>query len=119
VSAAAVFVALRCNWCSKQRPSFRVHQLASRQAICDYCLDWHNEALLMLAGGIPAGCQKCQRTWAQLRDETLGAEVRMYVVPKDGIYQLLCASCVKPYLPKRADLYRGTKFGSETLKLDA
>ena len=55
----------------------------------------------------------------QLQEQILGAEVRMYVVPKDGIYQLLCAGCVKPYLPKRKDLYRGTKFGTETLKIHA
>jgi len=41
----------------------------------------------------------------------------MYVVPKDGIYQLLCACCVRPYVGKRADLYAGTRFGKETLKL--
>jgi len=41
----------------------------------------------------------------------------MYVVPKDGIYQMLCSACSRPYVSKRADLYRGTEFGRKTLKL--
>jgi hypothetical protein len=41
----------------------------------------------------------------------------MYVVPKDGIYQVHCATCVAAYVAKRADLYKGTQFGSEVLKI--
>ena len=42
---------------------------------------------------------------------------RMYVVPKDGVYQVLCLACKNTYCAKRADLYRNTKFGHEVLKL--
>jgi hypothetical protein len=115
--APQFIAAVQCHWCSKFRPAFRTHRLLSNQVICDNCLDWHAHALEFLGGHLPAGCQRCQRTWAQLRDEIPGVEVRMYVVPRDGIYQLLCAACVKPYLPKQAGLFRGTKFGKETLKL--
>jgi hypothetical protein len=108
-------LAVRCNWCSKQRPEFRVHRIVSGQVICDDCLDWHQRALEMLAGYTPPGCQKCGVSWAHLADSTPGVEVRMYVVPKEGIYQLLCAACVRPYAAKRADLYGGTEFGN-TLK---
>ena len=108
---------IRCHWCSKQREDFRVHRLASNQVICDYCLEWHMKALDMLAGTLPPGCQGCDRTMAQLYDSSNGVEVRMYVVPKDGIYQVLCRSCIQPYTGKRSDLYTGTKFGKETLKL--
>jgi hypothetical protein len=66
---------------------------------------------------MPLGCQECGASWVALRDSTPGVEVRMYVVPKDGIYQLLCGQCVLPYAGKRADLYAGTKFGKETLSL--
>jgi hypothetical protein len=41
----------------------------------------------------------------------------MYVVQKDGIYQVLCLACVQVYAPKRRDLYKGTKFGAEVLKI--
>lgn len=107
----------RCNYCSKQRPAFRIHQLENAQKICDHCLDWHNQAIGVLGGDVPSGCQGCDATWEFLRKSQIGVEVRMYVVPRDGIYQLLCRACVKPYLPKRADLYRGTQFGSELLKI--
>lgn len=106
----------RCNWCDRQRARFRVHQLASGQVICDYCLEWHSNALDMLGGSPPKGCQVCRHSWAELCARDLGAQVRMYVVPKDGIYQLLCAACVRPYLPKRKELYKGTHFGATALK---
>lgn len=108
----------RCSYCSKHRFAFRVHRLASGQAICDYCLDWHNHAIEFLGGQTPPrGCQQCGLTWEVLRDSTAGVEVRMWVVMKDGIYQLLCKACIAPYLQKRADLYKGTQFGHEALKL--
>ena len=114
----ALFEVLRCNWCSKSRPRFRAHRLASGQVICDHCLDWHYHALEFLGGnGAPRGCQPCGVTFDQLRERAPAAEVRMYVVPKDNILQLLCAECVKPYLPKQKQLYKGTQFGSQKLKL--
>jgi hypothetical protein len=86
--------------------------LSTGQAICEYCLDWHASALEFLGSGLtPRGCQECGATWEALRDrDPLNLAVRMYVVPKDGIYQLLCDTCVLPYTAKRADLYRGTPY---------
>lgn len=111
-------VSVRCNYCSKHRPEFRVHRITHAQVICDHCLEWHLHAIEFLNGSTaPHGCQECGRTFQLIADSTPGAEVRLYVVPKDGIYQLLCKTCVTPYLPKRADLYRGTEFGSKTLNL--
>ena len=46
-----------------------------------------------------------------LKAITPGEDVPLYVVPKDGLYQLLCKQCVVPYVKKRADLYKGTEFG--------
>jgi hypothetical protein len=106
-----IFETKRCNWCSKERPAFRVHTLASRQNMCDVCLEWHIHAGDVLAGAVPNGCQECGITWRALSDLTPGAEVRMYVVPKDGLLAVLCRTCVEPYTTKRADLYRGTEFG--------
>ncbi len=108
---------LVCNWCGRNRPKYRIHRLHSKQVICDYCLDWQKHALDVLAGETPRGCQGCVKTWQQLSAETPGDQVRMYVVPKDGIYQLLCKACVIPYLPKTSALYKGTQFGAETLKI--
>ena len=109
----------RCNYCSRQLPFFRVHRLREAQIICDDCIDWHNRALEFLAGAPPPGCQECGATWEFLRDSPLSVEIqlRMYVVPRDGIYQILCSECVRRYLPKRRDLYAGTQFGHGVLKI--
>ena len=106
-------IARRCAYCSKWRNSFRVHQLAGNaQLICEDCLVWHNRALEFLAGGAPSGCQGCMATWEVLRDRAPGTQVRLYVLPRDGIYQMLCAECVAPYIRKRKDLYKETAFGA-------
>jgi hypothetical protein len=111
-------IAVKCNYCSRQMVRSRVHQLAAgAQNICDDCLDWHGKALDLLSGtGLP-GCQVCLRSWETLRDSTPGVEVRLYVVPKDAILQVLCSACCGAYVAKRADLYQGTRFGATALKL--
>jgi hypothetical protein len=30
---------------------------------------------------------------------------------------MLCQTCIRPYVEKRADLYRGTPFGTQALNL--
>jgi hypothetical protein len=107
---------LRCNYCSKERPRFRVHQITQAQTICEDCLEWHEHAFDFLAGAPPRGCQQCERTWQQISDSTPGVQVRMYVLPKDGLLQMLCADCTRIYLPQRKDLFRGTRYGAEVLK---
>jgi hypothetical protein len=110
---------LRCHYCSRWRPAWCVHRLgtdaAPAQTICDHCLEWHQRALDLLAGNAMPGCQACGATWATLRDREPGIEVRLYVVPRDGIYQVLCAACVGPYVRARRDLYVGTAFGAAVL----
>ena len=85
--------------------------------VCEQCQDWHKHALEILGGAVPLGCSGCGSTWQTLRDLQIGVEVRMYVVPKDGLYQVLCPVCAQQYLPKRSDLYKGTEFGHQTLKV--
>jgi hypothetical protein len=87
------------------------------QIICDDCMDWHQKAIALLAGEAITGCQGCGASWEILCDRDLDSRIPLYVVPKDGIYQVLCSLCVRPYVAKRADLYRGTAFGAEHLNL--
>jgi hypothetical protein len=109
---------VKCHYCSHARPLWRVHRLpGDGQYICDYCVEWHLKAIEFLAGNAMPGCQCCGASWEFLHASTLGVEVRMYVVPRDGIYQILCATCIGPYVSRRVDLYGGTAFGAETLKL--
>jgi hypothetical protein len=110
---AITFATAVCNWCSRTRPRSRVHALQSGQSICDYCLDWHFHAMDFLGGAVPRGCQGCNSPWDALQARTPGDAVRMYVVPKDGINQMLCHSCTLAYAAKRPDLYKNTKFWTE------
>ena len=115
-----VVMAVRCNFCSKERAPYQIHQVGTAgQAICDDCLEWHVHALDVLGGATPKGCQGCGKTWETMQAESPAVEVAVsvFVVPKDGIYQMLCSACSRPYVSKRADLYRGTEFGRKTLKL--
>jgi hypothetical protein len=119
MSAAPIVIAVRCSFCSKQRAPYRVHRSASGQNICDVCLEWHFHALEFLGGAVPRGCQGCEKTWETMQAESPDVElaVGVFVVPKDGIYQMLCRACAAPYLPKRKDLYKATRFGREVLKI--
>lgn len=66
---------------------------------------------------MPRGCQECGLSIEELNAIGNAPTTRMYVVPKDGVYQLLCLACKERYCSKRADLYRNTQFGHEVLKL--
>jgi len=108
---------VRCHYCQQFRPRWRVHTFLRAQTICDYCLEWHNHALEFLAGELPRGCQACLVSSEELALRELGTHVRFLVVVKDGIYQMLCPDCARGYLPKRAEFFKGTQFGKETLNI--
>ncbi len=76
------------------------------------CLEWHFHAMDVLGGAIPQGCQECGRSWAVLKEIAGGVEVRLYAVPRDGVYQLLCSSCLKIFVPKAREMYKGTEFAA-------
>jgi hypothetical protein len=106
----------RCHYCSKFRNPHEIIPIGTGGALmCFHCYEWHTKSLNALAtGSAPPGCFECRVTWAELRarpasgDET---SVKMYLVPKDGIYQLLCRTCSDAYERKRADLLGDTVYG--------
>jgi hypothetical protein len=100
-----VNIAARCNWCSHWKPESDVHRLSTNQVICGYCLEWHLHALDVMGGNMPNGCQECGERFEH------APEIHVYVVQKDGIYQVLCSRCVTPYTRKRGDIYKGTQYG--------
>ncbi len=107
-------VKVRCHFCSKERHAYEIHQITGAQRICSNCIEWHEKALAFLGGGEIPGCQICGATWENLRDAHPESvePIRMYCVPKDGIYAVLCASCLPAYVGKRKDLYGRTAFGA-------
>jgi len=110
-------VSVRCHYCSKFRHPDDVHPIGTGGAVmCVHCREWHAENVSAITrGGVPKGCFECRITWAELRLRFAAGdkpdEVKMFMVPKDGIYQLLCAKCTDAYERKRADLLRGTLYG--------
>jgi predicted nucleic-acid-binding Zn-ribbon protein len=110
---------LRCRLCGKWRSKFEVAGASIRGYTCRYCLEWHFHALDVLGGQAqPQGCQECGRQTEEMKEVLPTGEVtvRFYCVPKDGIYQLLCARCTPAYAGKRKDMYGGTAYG-QSLKL--
>jgi hypothetical protein len=82
--------------------------------VCWQCYERHQEALELLAGDPPKGCQVCLRTVADL--EALSqregqADTRLVLERKDGIYQVLCLACDEKYQAARRDLYAKTPHG--------
>ncbi len=103
---------LRCRLCGKMRHRFDVVGASVRGYTCRECLEWHFHAMDVLGGAPPRGCQGCGKTPEQLKRSPDDCDVRMYVVPKDGVYQLLCRDCGRQYTRQRRDLYQGTAFGA-------
>lgn len=107
---------LRCHYCSKFRhPAEIIHIGTGGAKMCQHCYEWHLSSLNAVSkGGVPPGCFDCRATWDELRlrlDAGDNTSVKMILVPKDGIYQLLCRTCSNAYEQKRADLLSGTLYG--------
>lgn len=113
----AVVLTIACHFCSRHHFPYRTHRLQSGQLICDDCMAGHFHALDVLGGAMPQGCQECGLSLASLAHNTPEDELRLYVVPKDGILQTLCKHCAAKYTGKRADLYHGTDYGRNQLKI--
>lgn len=91
-AAHAIVMAQQCRLCGKHRsPREFVHDAVI--GYCWHCYEWHLEALRVLAGGIPKGCQECGASFDALERRAKSPDVRMVLHVKDGIYQLLCGWC--------------------------
>lgn len=105
----SVRMAVHCQYCDKQKAAHDVMQLPGDARICLNCLDWHRHALSVLAGELPKGCQGCGTSMQRVADFSATPDIKMTLVPKDGIYQVLCEPCAAKYRRKRAGFYKGTK----------
>ena len=113
LNVATVLLA-KCRACSHHRDP-REFVSGPVIGICWHCYERHVEALAMLAGNPPRGCQECHRTIADLEAISRragAADTRLVLERKDGIYQILCLPCSAVYQAKRADLFRRTPYGA-------
>lgn len=110
-------IRVTCPYCLTPRSPNEVVRMKGAGLMCWHCYEWHAQALRMLAGEPPTGCQECGLSFQELTAMHPDGNVRMVLVQKDKIYQVLCGACADGYLPKRSELFKGTKFGSETLKV--
>ena len=113
-----IIMALRCNWCSKEKPPTHLMRLSTGQLMCDLCYEHHAEALDVLAQrAAPTHCHLCGIAIGVLNDLEKGPTIRMYVINIDHAYAVACGTCKDDYMRKRADLIKGTAYGEELLKL--
>jgi hypothetical protein len=110
--APAVFrLYAKCPQCGKHCAP---EELAGSQPRCYQCQEWHERAVNVLNASL--GCYDCKKSWEQFRAEAGPAEVKMYIVPRDGIYQVLCRPCCDEFVRLSRALYAGTAF-AEAMKL--
>jgi hypothetical protein len=114
--STAQVITAQCRRCSKWRSLDEFVAGGPQDGYCLRCLEWHRAALDHLATGkTPSGCQECERSLDELSRAAGSADVKMYLHPKDGIYQVLCGTCSDRYEQKRRDLYARTSYGQKKL----
>lgn len=105
-------LAVNCPYCGQARNPREVMRIGTGGALmCWQCHERHVAALHALASGIAPACAGCGASREALCAQSADGECRMYLHPKDGIYQLLCPACSGRYIRQRADLYGSTRFG--------
>ncbi len=77
--------------------------------MCVDCYTWHAIAIAELRG--ITGCFECRTTFRELRERRKTSHMRL--VPKDGIYQVICERCYGPWLLLNREQVKGTPFAKE------
>lgn len=112
--SAIPILGVRCHYCSHFFPASLLINFGESMVRCFQCQEKHLAALEVLAGKPPQGCGECGLTFEVLADQQsppAETQVSMFMHWKDGMYQLLCASCDRKYVEGRKDLYGPTRFG--------
>lgn len=116
MSAAHAILYERCPECSRFRPPGDMMGFGANVRRCRHCQEKHVNNLVIYSNQPPPKeCPDCHRNFDDLADAA--GNVVTAFVPKDGVYQPLCLPCADRYLPKRADLFKGTAFGRKVLNL--
>ncbi len=116
MSTTILSIGVKCNYCSKERHPAEVMRLGPGGAlICIRCLDANEQALRALNTGTPPKeCQECLTPFELMPCDPQGnIPIELRMLPKDGIWQVLCKRCAAGYEAKRSDLIRGTAYGRQ------
>jgi len=102
-----------CHTCGNPCDPAEATPIGPHLRQCARCQQWHQRALAAFCGQAPPpGCQRCEKTLAQLKAEAAPAEPRMYIVgPVDGLYVILCAGCNRYFEERSRHRYRDTPHG--------
>jgi hypothetical protein len=114
LTATILSIGIKCNYCSRERHPAEVMQIGEGGAqICMRCLVAHEQALNAFANGTPPKeCQVCQTPFELMQCDREGnIPMTLQMLPKDGIWQVLCQRCAGEYEAQRSDLIRGTAYG--------
>ena len=113
----------RCPYCQKWRFPRDIRHMTGGAAICTDCQAQHEAALLALSGlkangdgtfstiaPPPRECSECHVTPEELAARGEDSD-RWIVIYEGGIYRYFCRPCGRNYVPKRAELFKGTEYG--------
>lgn len=115
MSRSGIIITLRCMDCGKACLPSEVVRIGESAIQCWDCYDKTRQVFESWADP-PKECALCHVTFSELISKVPGQAVSMFPHWIDGTLGLLCSNCDRAYVQKRADQFRGTRFGQE-LKL--
>lgn len=116
MSAAPIIIAAKCPSCSRFVLPSEIMTFGPHVRMCRGCYEKNRKDIVIVSQqSPPKECAECHASFESLPD--VGGVVSMVLVPKDGTLQIVCQPCADRYLPKRADLFKGTAFGRKALNL--
>ena len=113
LAIAIPIFSVRCHYCSGWANKHELVTIGAAAKMCWKCWERHLEALSMLKGDRLWSCGGCKLSVQELNEQSTRPYISMWVVFKDGIYQVLCTPCRLGYEQKRKDLFKGTPYGDK------
>ena len=110
-----IIVSVKCHSCQQFYDPREVISVANVHT-CQKCWEWHEKAIQQLVTAT-GGCPECRRSHDEIGRDYPNGEPEYVLVPKDGIYQLLCRRCEEAYALQRKEMFVGTEHGADVLKL--
>lgn len=110
---AVAIIGTRCHYCQKYYSPREILRFGESIDMCLRCHEKHVAAMEALATGQPPKeCAACNKSWLDLRDESLTENVPMYFhMDPTGAGFMLCKDCDARWILGHKEMYRPTWFG--------